>query len=709
MKRKSFLLVIVTGLLFFAVPGQSEQLIMSLDTPVAVKDFYLPLEPQKAHINTAKSIIRKLKFRHYRSFKLDDSMSSKIFDRYLADLDRNRSYFLQSDIDAFEVYRYQIDDALQDAEMAPAYAIFNRYQQRLVERLVFAIQRLEHDIEKVDFTVDEEVEIDRSDAQWPKTIEELNDLWRRQLKAALLSLKLAGKSLDEAAKTLDKRYRSQLNRTRQTASEDVFQIYMNSLAKTLDPHTQYFSPRSMENFNINMSLSLEGIGAVLQFEDEFIKIVRLVVGGPAEKSGQLKPGDRIAGVAQGDGGEMVDVVGWRIDEVVQLIRGPKGTVVRMDIIPVDSNDNHTTRMVRIVRNKVRLEEQAAQKKVLDIEREGRKYKIGVIDVPTFYADFRAMNAGETDYRSTTSDVKRLLRELMAVQVDGLVIDLRDNGGGSLQEASTMTGLFIDRGPTVLVRSASGRINLLKDYQAGVLYSGPLVVLVNRLSASASEIFAGAIQDYQRGIVIGEQTYGKGTVQALLSLDRGQLKSTTAKFYRVSGASTQHKGVMPDLYYPSLYDSEKIGESALEGAMPWDTIKGAKHDDFLNLAPYIPELARRYHQRMAADPDYEYLLARRTQLEKMRLKNTLSLNESIRREERQEDEAWRLAVENKRRVAKNMKPLEKLPDAFDGFSRGVAGHDGDKDGENDPAALAGADVIIDLIALLQQSVAGTNNE
>ncbi|MCS5575373.1 MAG: S41 family peptidase, partial [Pseudomonadales bacterium] len=355
-----------------------------------------------------------------------------------------------------------------------------------------------------------------------------------------------------------KRFRNRLSRTQKTNSEDVYQLYMNSYTRTYDPHTQYFSPRTSENFNINMSLSLEGIGAALQLEDEYTKVISLIPAGPADKTGQLKPNDRIVGVGQGEAGEMVDVIGWRLDEVVQLIRGKKGTIVRLDVIPAANPDDSASRIISITRNKVELEEQSAQSEVIELEQFGHVHKIGVIDIPTFYVDFKALQIGDRNFKSTTRDVKRLLRELIAEKVDGVVIDLRDNGGGSLQEAKMLTGLFIDRGPTVQIRSKSNRVDILDDRDISVIYDGPLAVLVNRLSASASEIFAGAIQDYERGIIIGSQTFGKGTVQSLLPLNRGQLKLTQAKFYRISGESTQERGIIPDIIYPANYDPNSIG-------------------------------------------------------------------------------------------------------------------------------------------------------
>ncbi len=622
-------------------------------------EFYQVLDPEKVHSKANREITYNLMRKHYRAQPMDNDFSSRLLDKYINDLDRNRIYFYASDIREFEAYRLLLDDSILSNKLTPAYTIFNRFQKRTVERLVYMIEHLETDAGEIRFDIDESMEVERENAPWPETEAEMNDLWRKRLKGGILSQKMAGKSVAEAVDILKKRYKNQLNRVRQTKSEDAFLAYMNSVAATFDPHTQYMSPQRSENFTISMSLSFEGIGAVLQLEDEYVKILRLIAGGPAEKSRQLKPDDRIVGVAQGESGEMVDVVGWRIDEVVDLIRGPKGTVVRLQFIPADSKDGHTTRTVRIVRRQVQLEEQAARKKIYSIPHEGHQYKIGIIDIPTFYVDFQALRAGDPHYKSTTSDVRLLLGELVAEGVDGVVVDLRDNSGGSLQEAASLTGLFIDKGPTVQIRSARGQVDVLDDPDPEIVYKGPLAVVVNRMSASASEIFAAAIQDYQRGLIIGEQTFGKGTVQTLYTLSHGQLKNTSAKFYRISGESTQHRGVTPDIFYPSLYDKEKIGESSLEGALPWDTIRSLGYRTYYPFAAYLPELRERHGKRLTSDPDYEYLLFRQAEFEKMRKINEVSLNEKIRRQEQDELDSRLLAAENKRRKAKNLEPLASV--------------------------------------------------
>ncbi|MBT6892430.1 MAG: carboxy terminal-processing peptidase, partial [Gammaproteobacteria bacterium] len=449
-------------------------------------------------------------------------------------------------------------------------------------------------------------------------------------------------------------------------------LYMNSFTKTYDPHTQYFSPRTSENFNINMSLSLEGIGAVLQLEDEYTKVVSLVTAGPADKAGVLKPNDKIVGVGQGKTGEMVDVIGWRLDEVVQLIRGRTDTVVRLDIIPASDADADP-KIISIVRNKVELEEQSAQSEVIELEQFGAPHKIGIVSIPTFYIDFQALQKGDRNYKSTTRDVKKLIRDLLAQDVDGIVIDLRNNGGGSLQEAKLLTGLFIDRGPTVQIRSKSNRVDILDDRDISIIYDGPLAVLVNRLSASASEIFAGAIQDYERGIIIGSQTFGKGTVQSLLPLNRGQLKLTQAKFYRISGESTQEKGIIPDIKYPSSYDPESIGESTLDGPLPWDKITATNYRRKNSINHLVPELKSLHDERVSDNAEFNYLEEAFAYRKTRNEDDTVSLNEEQRKQEKSDREEFWLALENKKRVALGQEPIASL-DELDEEEPTIASND-----------------------------------
>ncbi|HNH44495.1 MAG TPA: carboxy terminal-processing peptidase, partial [Agitococcus sp.] len=512
-----------------------------------------------------------------------------------------------------------------------------------------------------DFTTNDSLEIKRENTPWAKEAQELDSLWYKRLKSAVLSLKLSGKKDEEIFKLLTKRYETQRNNMNRNKADDVFQTFMNAFTETYDPHTEYFSPRTSENFNINMSLSLEGIGAVLQAEDDYTKIVRLVPAGPADKSKQLKPNDRIVAVAQGDG-EFVDVVGWRVDEVVDLIRGPKNSTVRLQVLPANAVDEHQTKVISIVRQTIKLEEQAAQKRVITINRQGKDYKIGVIKLPTFYADFAAMQAGDPNYRSTTRDVAKLIEELKAEQIDGMVLDLRNNGGGSLSEANSLIGLFIETGPTVQVKNANLEVELLGDSNPAVAYDGPLVVMTNRLSASAAEIVAGAIQDYGRGLVVGSTTYGKGTVQALRELNHGQLKLTEAKFYRISGASTQHKGVEADIHFPNIFQGGDIGESYLENALPWDTISPARYLPYSGFSRQLPILKLKSQQRQTSNPDFKYLNAQITLAESIKKETTISLNEAKRKKEQEELDNKRLAIENERRAAKGQELLKTWREA-----------------------------------------------
>ena len=618
------------------------------------------LAPEEVHAGAARGILDRLQG-HYRQMRLDDSLSEKVFNRYLRDLDPNRVYFLASDVAAFERYRLLLDDQLRRGDLSAGFDIFNLYQQRVSERLEYLLARLDDGLDSLDFEGNDSVRLDRSEQPWASDEEEIDSIWERRRKNAGLTMRLDGIEDEEILTRLERRYRSQLNRIKQNASEDVFQIYINALTQTFDPHTSYFTPHTSENFNISMSRSLEGIGAVLQAEDEYTKVVRLVPGGPASKAGQLKPADRIVGVGQDDE-EMVNVIGWRLDEVVNLIRGPKGTEVRLEIIPAGSASEHSTREITIERNKVMLEEQAAKKQIIEIPGANDSVqRIGVIRIPAFYLDFDAYNRGEPDYTSTTRDVARLLQSLNDEEppIDGLVIDLRNNGGGSLHEATQLVSLFIGGGPTVQVRDARGRVQVERDKVPGTLYAGPMAVLVNRFSASASEIFAGAMQDYGRAIIIGDHTFGKGTVQTLLPLGHGQLKLTQAKFYRVSGSSNQNLGIVPDIEMPYLIDKEDIGESALPNALPWDKIDATDYTPQFNLSPYLSSLRELHDQRLAVNPEFVYVREQLVLLEEQRSKESVSLNEAARRDEQQTFEARRLAIENTRRKAVGEEPLKDM--------------------------------------------------
>lgn len=617
------------------------------------------LQPDREQTIASLNVVELLKRHHYNKPPLDDARSAQIFDDYLKALDPARSYFTAGDIADFEDWRYRFDDFLKNGELRPAFVIYKRQLERAQERLEFALSLLDQGVDKFDFTRDESLETNREKAPWAADSKALDDLWRRRVKDEVLRLKLAGKEPKAIQELLVKRYKNQLARLAQTRSEDIFQAYLNAFTQTYDPHTNYLSPESAENFDINMSLSLEGIGAVLQNDNDHVKIVRLVPAGPAEKSKQLKPADRIVGVAQGDK-EMVDVIGWRLDEVVKLIRGPKGSQVRLEVIPASNAPNdQTTKVVSLTREAVKLEDQAAKKSVLTLDHDGRSYKLGVIEVPAFYLDFKAYRSGDPNYKSTTRDVRKLLAQLKQEKVDGVVIDLRNNGGGSLQEATELTGLFIDKGPTVLVRNSDGRVDVLADEESGAFYKGPMAVLVNRLSASASEIFAGAMQDYHRALILGGQTFGKGTVQTIQPLNHGELKLTLAKFYRVSGQSTQHQGVLPDIDYPAVVDTKEIGESALPAAMPWDRIAPAIKPGNDQFRPFLAELKARHEARTAHDPDFEFTRKSVEFSQQLLQQTTVSLNEEKRKAQRHDIEEHQLALENARRSAKGEPLLKQL--------------------------------------------------
>jgi carboxyl-terminal processing protease len=556
---------------------------------------------------------------------------------------------------------------IRTGNVDPAYLMFARFQQRNRERIQYALSQLSTE---PDWTVDESFDFDRTKAPWPADQAQIDDMWRRRVKNDALSLLLTGKQWPEAADILRKRYERVLKRIDQVTSEDVFENLMNAYARAFDPHSSYFSPRSSEEYRIQMSLNYDGIGASLQVVDDYVTIMNVIEGGPAAVAGTLKTNDRITGVGQGHEGSVTDVIGWRLDDVVQLIRGKAGTSVRLQILPGGAAPGSPEKTLEFVRNKITLEAQAAHKDVKTVARNGRAYKIGVITVPGFYQDVAAQNAGDENYRSTTRDVAKLVRELKGENVDGLVLDLRGDGGGYLPEATALTGLFIDHGPVVQLRDTSGRLEVLDDPEPAPAYDGPLAVLVDRMSASASEIFAGAIQDYHRGLIIGQTTFGKGTVQNLVPLDRwtkepvnGQLTVTIGKFYRVTGESTQHRGVEPDIPLASVLDTKEIGESALESSLPWDRIAGVpfKASAVGTSEPSLATLSASEDTRAQHDPDYRWLVSDIAAIDTLREQKSVSLNLKVRREERSREDKERLDRENSRRVAKNLPPLKSVTD------------------------------------------------
>ncbi|HMN16165.1 MAG TPA: carboxy terminal-processing peptidase [Ignavibacteriaceae bacterium] len=607
------------------------------------KDTLTILQPLNHYKTESQLLVSLLSRYHYKQVEIDDSLSEKIFNRYLKVLDNGKNYFLKSDIDKLISYKDKLDDNLLDGNLDFYFETFNLYRQRFNERLQFIDSLLNTEF---DYSADENYQYNRDKANWAKDKSELDELWRKRLKNDALTYKLNGKDWEFIQKTLRKRYKNLANFINQYKPEDVFQFAMNSFTENIDPHTNYLSPVSSENFKIDMSLSLEGIGARLQTEDDYTKIVEIIPGGPAYKSGLLKADDKIIGVAQGNDGEFEDIIGWRITDAVKLIRGKAGTTVRLQIIKAGSDLNSKPIEITLVRDKIKLEDQAATGKVLEILNDDKPFRIGVIDIPKFYSDFEAQRNGDGDFRSTTRDVRKLIDSLSKENISGIIIDLREDGGGSLQEAIELTGLFIKDGPVVQVKNSDGKIDVAKDPDSQIVYDGPLAVLVNRFSASASEIFAGAIQDYQRGIIIGEQTFGKGTVQNLIDLNRvssnkkntlGQLKITIAKYYRVSGASTQNRGVIPDITFPSAIDPKDFGESAEPSALPYDEIKPASFNKFEDIKKFIPELLTKHQARISNDKDFEFLKEDIRIYQENKLKESISLNEDKRKIEKEDEE------------------------------------------------------------------------
>jgi carboxyl-terminal processing protease len=631
------------------------------------------LYPEQRHENIGELITQFIEKQHYNNTAVDDELSSKVLDLFIESLDRNRLYLLEGDIEFFETYRYQLDDMVRSRPLDPVFEMYQVYQTRVRQRLEYALELLQ---KEPDFTVDESYQFDRSEEPWAKSSAELDELWRQRVKNDALNLALEGEPWEKTQEVLTKRYKGYLRRLDQVNNDDVFERFMNAFAHTLDPHSSYLSPRNSEEYRIQMSLSYFGIGASLQTEDDFVKIAGIIPGGPAAIDGRLKPEDRITGVGQGSGAEIVDVIGWRLDDVVELIRGPANSVVRLEIIPANALPGSPKKFIELTRDQVKLEEQAAKSDIVTVPREGREWRIGVIDVPSFYRDYPALSRGDKDFTSTTKDVKRLIGELEKEGIDGLVIDLRGNGGGHLTEATALSGLFIDNGPVVQLRNGSGRISRLDDPDpvARVAYAGPLAVLVDRYSASASEIFAAAIQDYERGVIVGQQTFGKGTVQNLYALDQymrreddkgfGQLTLTIGKYYRVTGESTQHRGVDPDIELPSHINAELIGESVRDSALPWDRIATTRFRAGKPLDGTIESLSTSYEQRAKDDPNFRYQLDMIRATEEITSRKTLSLNMEERRVEREQDLQRRLERENERRAALGIDPVESLDDIGD---------------------------------------------
>ncbi|MFZ4102038.1 MAG: carboxy terminal-processing peptidase [Sphingobacterium thalpophilum] len=646
------------------------------------------LKPELQQSVIAKSLVELMENFHYQKVVVDDVFSSIVFDEYLKALDNGKSYFLQSDIADFEKYRLTMDDDMRSGDLSVPFYIFNVYQKRYNDRVAFASKEID---KKFDFTSNESYTYDREKLLWLKSEAESNNLWSKRVKYEMLNLKVTGTEESKIKETLKKRYENLVSQSSKFNNQDVFQIFMNSFTGTVDPHTNYFVPNKAQEFNEDLARTFEGIGARLQLENEVVKIAEIIPGGPAFKAKTLEVSDRIVAVAQGKDGEFVDVIGWRLDVTVTKIKGPKGTIVRLKVIPAGQELSATPKIVELVRDKVVLEDQSAKRTIKTVTQDGKSYKIGIIQIPAFYADFKAMQARDPNYKSTTRDVKLLLDTLKRENVDAVMIDLRSNGGGSLPEAISLSGLFIKSGPVVQVRDRRNNVDIEEDEDESVAWTGPLGVLQDRFSASASEIFAGAIQDYGRGIIIGNQSYGKGTVQQGIDMGRvigtadklmlkaaqtagnksgaavgvganapefGQINLTMAKFYRVNGSTTQHKGVVPDIELPTVFPKDKYGESSEPRALPWDTIAPSKYSLVTNLDDVKRKLLFMHKERMKNSLGYQNLQQDIAEFAKRESETTITLNEVQLKKERDDQEAKVLERENQRRALKGLPPLKK---------------------------------------------------
>ena len=638
--------------------------ICSFSIAVWSESYSSDLEPVDDHPRTAKMIVDQVRYNHFtQNTRLNDDVSSEIFDEYLDSLDSRRMFFLTKDIEEFEEHRFHLDDSLRLGKLDIGFEMFNRIQERQVDRYRWVIERLSKGLDSFDLHSDETILDRRKEVEWPSDEAEADKLWEQLLVDRIIRERLIDEDAknEEIIEKLTRNFEGFLRRELHANSDDAFGTYINAFTRWFDPHTEYLTLSQEDHFNTQMSLSLEGIGAALRYDQQYIQIERLIPGGPAEAHGEVMDKDRILAVGQEADGPRTNVVGWRIDQVVQLIKGPKGTTVYLELVQPESDEQN--RVVAIVRDTVKLESQAASKRIMEVDNGDQRRRIGVINLPSMYVDFEAKRQGRSDYRSATRDVRKLIHELQAEDIDGLVIDLRFNGGGSLEEAHTLTGLFIPTGPTVLVKSSRSRVAIYRDTSPEVAWDGPLAVLVDRRSASASEIFAGAIQDYGRGLVVGQQTFGKGTVQQLVPVLRGQLKITQAKYYRITGQSTQHLGVTPDIEFPIA--DFMTGESRFDSTLESDAIEeGPKYRVIDDLTPYIEELDKLYVERTGENPDFVYLRAHEQRNIEDGEKVEFSLNLDKRRMERDEYDQWRLGVENARLIGKSMSPAESLEEVED---------------------------------------------
>jgi carboxyl-terminal processing protease len=670
----------VKKIYMFLVVGAALACQASTSKPIKV-DGSANLQPDQQQSVVAKEVAGMISQYNYKKVALNDSLSTVIYSSYIKKMDDNHNYLLASDIKDFDRYKTQLDDDLKAGNLVNVFYMFNVYQKRYLERINYSLTQLD---KSYDFTKNETFTYDREDQPWVANETEMNKLWSQRVKYDLLNLKLASTDVSKNKETLRKRYQNLLSQVKKLSNQDVFQTFMDSFTEAVDPHTNYFNPANAANFNIEMSRSLEGIGASLLSENEYITIKSVVAGGPADKSKLINVDDRIIGVAQGKDGEFQDIIGWRIENAIALIRGTKGTTVRLRLLPKGAAASVKPKVVEMVREKIVLKDQLAKKEIRTYQSNGKTVKIGIINVPAFYIDFNAYRAKDPNYQSTTRDVKLILDTLKRENVDGVILDLRQNGGGSLIEAIELTGLFIKNGPVVQVRDTRNRVEINEDEDPSVAYAGPLAVMTDRFSASASEIFAGAIQDYGRGLIIGTQTYGKGTVQSAIELDKvispsvkdmlnslskkpsttgaeskfGQLNLTVAKFYRISGSSTQHKGVMPDISFPSVIPLDKYGEDTEASALPFDMIAKSTYTKAGDLSGAIPELTKLHEQRMSTSANYKYLLEDLDDYKKRDKEKSVTLNEQKLKEQRDSDEKKSLERNNQRRAALGLPALKK---------------------------------------------------
>lgn len=638
---------------------------------------YTPLAPDNNQSKIDQEIVRELQNNHYNKIKLDDDFSRQFFKAYLDDLDSTHSVFLASDVKRLKKrYADDLADQLKNGKLTAAYDIFNTYQKRRIQIDQWALSRIKQGLGSLDLDDQEAFKVDRENAPRPADAKAREALWTKQLENQVIALRLNHIKPAEIQKRLTQRYTNELKQLRQADPTDAFSVYMDAYTHSYDPHTDYFSPRRYKDFNIDMNLQLQGIGAELRSKNGYAELVRLIPGGPAAKSGKLKPTDRIIAVGQGKHGDFTDVIGMRLDKTVQLIRGKAGSTVRLQVSPQDGGQ---TKTVTLKRAKIKLKDQAAQSHVIHVKRHSNDHKIGLITLPSFY-------------NGTADDVKKQLVKLKKDDVDAVILDLRNNGGGALGEAMQLIGLFMDSAPGVQIQDAHGNIQVLGDRNNGAVYSGPLAVMTNRLSASASEIVAGALQDYGRALIVGSQTFGKGTVQTLLPLSSGQLKLTEAKFYRVSGKSTQDRGVTPDIQFPSAIDPDRIGESALPNALPYDTIPPTAYPSSDTLTRMLSTLKKDHQQRVADDPDFQYLVKRIRLARKESDRKTVSLDLDARRQQQQQLNDKMLSLANAHRKATGKPPYksyEAFKDAQDTDSSADDGTDADADADTLPSQTPGS--------------------